>query len=215
MNKTIFCVVFILAMIFVFVGCSNHSNPKDAEDYLKNKYGENFYLYSSVSSSFDQPYDQIFLYSDSHPNDIVTVYYQNGKYTDNYYGILVYDKFFNVLDDTLRKNLKQYKFYYQFNNSNYNGLSNPENFEEDFSKNASYFEPKIFVYVKKIDTITENEFHKIASEFKNMGINGFISIYELSSDDYNSINSSNVESFLNNHYDINSTYYTWFRNYNN
>ena len=73
----------------------------EALKYLEEKYHETFTLRASTTISLDQPYGELFYFSESFPSTPIKVYDDRRSFRDNYFGILIHDQIQGMLDRTI------------------------------------------------------------------------------------------------------------------
>ncbi len=202
MKKIVLNLTCFIILVGFITSCSNNI-PQKAKKYLENKYGESFILNSSIGSSTDQSNYEIFFYSESHPNNIVKVYYENKEFKDNYYGILINDEYKLMLDSILNKHFNQIKYYFNFT-ANYfdSSLVNKNQFQDAISHFKESFYSNTLIFINDDNNLTEYEFNNILNELQNKGLTGYIAIYRLSTSEYDSITDSNYNKFLSESYEI-------------
>ncbi len=199
MKKIILLLVFVICLF----GCAK--TGERAEAYLENKYGEDFTLYSS---DFDHGASYSFT-TDSHPGVYINVFSNNGKYTDNYYGYLIKDKYTEKVNNVITNKYSFTKTYLNLNSSTFDEhLANPDNLDQDFEDYNYWFKSNMFVFLREDDSFDENDFESLKQILLDNKIHGFISIYKVPTDDYYSINSNNYLDYLSDHYYLKTLFRT-------
>lgn len=217
-----------LALVFILIssimvgvcGCMGEGKSSTAEQalaYLQDKYNQEFQIISSIDSSLDVPYDEIFFQTSTYPNETVTVFRKkdnNGFYfVDDYYKLIVSDEYNELLQSVIGSCLSEKKVYFDFTadyypaelDASYSLVDALNNFSDSLFANIYVFVP----------SSTSDMSEKLRSEIENtLRSNGMIcyfALYEINDNDYSSLDSNSYEEYLSSNYQLNPVFKTTVR----
>lgn len=199
-----------LFAVIVTGGCGTmdaRENINKTIEHMSEKYGEEFKPNSMIGEGPDQPYSETFLVSESHPGNTITVYNQDGKYKDNYYGILIKDEYVLKYVETFSKYVSETRIYVRMIHDYF-----PENFdkslgfEEALLKYPEFFNANVFVFIKDNEAFSDEIGEKIVAELVSSNLSGIISVHSVPTSDYEELSEDTYREFLQLHYDVKEIY---------
>lgn len=209
---------WIIISILTLMGMSgcmrgNRANLNEqAKAYLEEKYNESFTIKASIDKSIDVQYEELFFISETHPDDIVTVYHEkddSGYYfQDNYYGILVRNEYEQKLKNIIGKHLENYKVYFNFTASYFpddlNASSSLSDAMQNY-ENSFYANVYLFISDKSIDGQSA-DYSEIPNELEAQKMYCYFAVYEVTEEKYSSFTEDNYGEYLSSSYKLNPTY---------
>ncbi len=164
----------------------------EAKKYLENKYNQDFSLVEVIYPSVDIPYAEILFQSERYPNETIIVCRESGTFSDNYYGIMARDVCRTKISFILNKYFEENKFTFNFGASYFpDEATDIDKFDEYRVKYPYHFDVNVHVLVRRSDAINEELFNDVCSDFESNKYCGYIALYEISSEEYDRLDSQN------------------------
>lgn len=148
----------------------------DVTNYLETKYGDTFYVDETISPGIDVRYYEYHCHSSQHPDRRFVVYKEDGKYQDNYFGILIRQQYIDLLNSILSNYFDDFKVYIRFP-ANFFGddvveVSEWSRYLREYSQQ---FFVDIFIYTDD-ENAKKINIDSLTNELKNEFINYYISL---------------------------------------
>ena len=169
--------IFLAAIIAIGItGCMKSITRVDVTDYLSDKYDDTFFVDETISPGIDARYYEYHCHSSMCPDKKFVVYKEDGKYKDNYYGILVGQQYQASLNNILAKYFDGFKVYFRFINNFFDDeFTQVSELNKYINKNPQNFFIDIFVYSCD-ETAKDVDVGSLNKELKNKFVNFFISL---------------------------------------
>ena len=200
--------VILLLSIFFITGCSK-VNSRMAERHLEDKYNEDFtyvkLLDSHVSvGDITNGKDYHFL-SQNGDNISVVCGEQEDKYScvDGYYQYLIYNDMFDKIKTTISKYITNMKMKMSFSSSIFeNSWVKETSLEQALSENSFNLNTNVMIFTYNLD---QNIISKIEQnmwyELEQKGLSLYVRIFNISLDEYNSLQANNNNGLSDEEYD--------------
>ena len=147
----------------------------EAQAYLQEKYGESFTLISSTSISLDQLYAELFFVSESHPDVPLKVMDDMHSFQDNYYGILVRDRYQEILD---RAADGSGRIFFRLRSAAFpDECRDPAALPELMAQHPDWFMSNMFWFVPDPARAAEAPFRELADRLLAEHVNGMLLCY--------------------------------------
>lgn len=174
--KTILSILLAAIIAIGITGCMKSITRVDETDYLSDKYDDTFFVDETISPGIDARYYEYHCHSSMYPDKKFVVYKEDGKYKDNYYGILVGQQYQASLNNILAKYFDGFKVYFRFINNFFDDeFTQVSELNKYINKNPQNFFIDIFVYSCD-ETAKDVDVESLNKELKNKFVNFFISL---------------------------------------
>lgn len=174
--KTILPILLTVIITIGATGCMKNLSSISVTDYLGDKYDDTFYIDETISPGIDVRYYEYHCHSSKYPDEKFVVYKENGKYKDNYYGILVSQQYQDSLNNILAKYFDNFKVYFRFINNFFDDeFTQVSELNKYINENPQNFFIDVFVY--SCDEAAKNvDVESLNKELKNKFVNFYISL---------------------------------------
>lgn len=209
MKKMKLVLLFFLVLTIAIggSGCMNRLIDSNSETvdkqvihYLENKYNENFYIKEAVEAGIDVQYDEIYCYSEMYPEKTIVVYWEKGKFTDNYYKICKYNELHQMYEDVIRNYISDYKFYIGYASDYFTEDYLQDTPLEKALKNSSgKFSTISCLFIKENSKLTNEQIEEMCTSLANKNLNSLLGIYYFSEEEMENISESTYREYLSDH----------------
>ena len=147
----------------------------EALKYLEEKYHETFTLQASTTISLDQPYGELFYYSESFPFAPIKVYDDRRSFRDNYFGILVRDQIQGMLD---RATGGRGRIFFRYTATAFpDDFRDPSALPELMENHPDCFMLNMFLFTSEKEVLDEPVFQEICDRIRAENITGMMMGY--------------------------------------
>ena len=200
--------VVLLLSVFFITGCSK-VNSRMAERHLEDKYNQHFtyvkLLDSPVSVGDITNGKEYHFLSQNGDNISVVCGEQEDKYScvDGYYQYLIYDDMFDKIKTTISKYIPNMKMKMSFFSSIFENTWDKEtSLEQALSENSFNLNANVMIFTYNLD---QNIISKIEQnmwyELEQKGLSLYVRIFNISLDEYNSLQLNNNNRLSDEEYD--------------
>lgn len=148
----------------------------DVVDYLEAKYNDTFYVDETISPGIDVRYYEYYCHSSQYPDRKFVVYKKDGEYRDNYFSVLIYQQYVDVLNSVLTDYFDDFKVYIRFLSDFFdNDFVEVNKWSEYLKENSQQFFVDIFIYTDD-ENAKEIKINSLTNKLKNEFINYYISL---------------------------------------
>lgn len=195
--KTILTIFLVVIIAIGGCGCMKSITHIDVTNYLSDKYDDTFFIDETISPGIDVKYYEYHCHSSKYPDKRFVVYKENGKYKDNYYGILIGPIYEQIISNELDKYYTDYKLYYNFKSNYFDGYFTDVNLLDEYLKNnPSQFNVNISVFLNNSNELNKENFENIRDLLETKLINFNISIALCNENDYLNLTEMNYSSVV-------------------
>ena len=174
--KTILSIFLVVIIATGGCGCMKSITHVDVTNYLSDKYDDTFFADETISPGIDVRYYEYHCHSSRYPDKKFIVYKEDGKYKDNYYGILVGQQYQDSLNNILAKYFDSFKVYFRFINNFFDDeFTQVSELNKYINENPQEFFIDIFVYSCD-ETAKDVDVESLNKELKNKFVNFCISL---------------------------------------
>ena len=176
--KKLKAVLSIFLVIIIALGGSGCMEEKiihsDVTNYLETKYNDTFYVDETISPGIDVKYYHC--HSSQHSDKQFVVYKENGKYKDNYFGILIHQQYLNILNSILSNYFDDFKVYFRFINNFFDDdIVEINELSKYLRECPEQFFVDIFIYTSE-ENAEEINIDSLTNELKDEFVNYYISL---------------------------------------
>lgn len=180
--KTILTIFLVVIISIGGCGCMKSITHVDVTNYLSDKYDDTFFVDETISPGIDVRYYEYHCHSSKYPDKKFVVYKEDGKYKDNYYGILVGQQYQDSLNNILAKYFNDFKVYFRFLSNFFdNEFTQVSELNKYINESPQEFFIDIFVYSCD-ETAKDVDIESLNTELKNEFVNFYISLNCVSDD---------------------------------
>ncbi len=184
----------------------------EAREYLEEKYHETFALGSALSPGLDQPFAEIFFYSESHPAEAVKVYDDYHSFSDNYYGILVRHDMQALLNETVQTLHPGAAAGFRFRYSTLaDSLSNPAAFSRELKAHKEYFAVNLFVFADSAWGLGKEDYERMTDALREKCVTGSVMLYLVSGEELSRAEKEGFDTFMSDNCTLRAAFSSYIR----